>query len=66
MFAVAGHDDRMSRQSETEERAVEDDHVAASVCDARTENEGGFVLRDASFRGRGGGAPGVNPDDWMS
>jgi hypothetical protein len=26
----------------------------------------GFRLRDASFRGGGGGAPGIDPDDWMS
>jgi hypothetical protein len=32
----------------------------------REQQTTGFRLRDASFRGGGGGAPGVDPDDWMS
>jgi hypothetical protein len=37
-------------------------HVIAE----REQQKSGFRLRDGSFRGGGGGAPGVDPDDWMS
>ena len=36
------------------------------VIEEREQRKTGFRLRDASFRGGGGGAPGVDPDDWMS
>ncbi len=36
------------------------------VIDARAEETTGFRLRDARFRGGGGGAPGIDPDDWMA
>ncbi len=36
------------------------------VIEDRETQKTGFKLRDASFHGGGGGAPGVDPDDWMS
>jgi len=35
------------------------------VIEERAERKSGFKLRDCRY-GSGGGAPGVNPDDWMS
>jgi len=35
------------------------------VLDERERQTTGFRLRDCSY-GSGGGAPGVDPDDWMS
>jgi hypothetical protein len=35
------------------------------VIDEREKQKTGFRLRDATFTGDGG-APGVDPDDWMS
>jgi hypothetical protein len=36
------------------------------VIEDRERQKTGFKLRDARFKGGGGGAPGVDPDDWMS
>jgi hypothetical protein len=36
------------------------------VIDERERQNTGFRLRDGRFFGRGGGAPGVDPEDWMS
>jgi hypothetical protein len=36
------------------------------VIEDREQQKSGFRLRDGTFRGGGGGAPGVDPDDWMS
>jgi hypothetical protein len=36
------------------------------VIEDRAADRSGFKLRDGTFRGGGGGAPGVDPDDWMS
>jgi hypothetical protein len=35
------------------------------VIEKREKQKTGFRLRDASY-GRGGGVPGIDPDDWMS
>jgi hypothetical protein len=35
------------------------------VIEERRERTSGFKLRDGSY-GSGGGAPGIDPDDWMS
>ncbi len=35
------------------------------VIEERVERKSGFKLRDVSY-GSGGGAPGIDPDDWMS
>lgn len=36
------------------------------VVEDREQQKTGFRLRDGRFHGRGGGAPGVDPNDWMS
>jgi putative antitoxin of VapBC-like toxin-antitoxin system len=35
------------------------------VIESRSAQPSGFKLRDVSY-GSGGGAPGIDPDDWMS
>jgi hypothetical protein len=36
------------------------------VVEDREAQKTGFKMRDGRFKGGGGGAPGVDPDDWMS